>query len=189
MPFTQLDEKAALIVIDLQKGIAAMAAANGLSDTVNEVIRNSAELAKTFRQRGLPVVLVNVAGSAPGRTSRPRPDFSQFPADFTEIVPELDEQPSDHRITKLSFGAFLNTGLHDWLREQEVTQVFFCGIATSIGVESSARTAYDLGYNLVFASDAMTDLTPAAHTHTLETIFPRLGEVDTTEAILAKLRA
>ncbi|MFT4111771.1 cysteine hydrolase family protein [Silvibacterium sp.] len=189
MPLTQLEPKAALIVIDLQKGILAMAAASNLADSANEVIKKSASLAKAFRERGLPVVLVNVAGAAAGRISRPRPDFSQFPADFTELLPELDAQPTDHRITKLAFGAFLNTGLHDWLQEQGVTQVIFCGIATTIGVESSARTAYDLGYHVVFASDAMMDIKPEAHTYSIENIFPRLGEIDTTEAILTKLRA
>ncbi|GGG94500.1 isochorismatase family protein [Silvibacterium dinghuense] len=185
MPLTQLEPNAALIIIDLQKGITAMP----VSHPVSDVIQRSAELARAFRERGLPVVLVNVAGAAPGRTSRPRPDFSQFPADFAELVPELDAQPTDHRVTKHAFGAFPGTGLDDYLRSRGVTQIVLTGVATTIGVESTARSAYDHGYHIVFVSDAMADLSAAAHTHSIENIFPRMGEIDTTETVLARLRA
>lgn len=73
------------------------------------------------------------------------------------------------------------------LEKLKVTQVFIAGISTSIGVESTARYAYDLGYNMVFVSDAMTDTSAEAHRHSLEKIFPRLGEIDTTENVLARL--
>jgi nicotinamidase-related amidase len=64
MAVTQLDTAAALIVIDLQKGIVARPTVH----PVSEIIGRSARLARAFRERGLPVVLVNVTGAAPGRT-------------------------------------------------------------------------------------------------------------------------
>ena len=91
MPLTKLDSIAALLVIDLQKGIASIPTAHPMG----EVIGRSAQLARAFRQRGLPVVLVNVTDMAPGRTDAERPKFS-FPADWTELVPELERQPGDH---------------------------------------------------------------------------------------------
>ncbi|HEY8997086.1 MAG TPA: isochorismatase family protein [Edaphobacter sp.] len=182
MAITQIDPSAALIVIDLQKGIVSLAA-----EQSTEVIAKSASLAEAFRKRGLPVVLVNVAGSAPGRTNTTRPSFASFPADFAELVPELNAQPGDIFITKHSFGAFLRTGLDEELKKRNVTQVIFCGVSTSIGVESSARSAYDLGYNVVFVADAMADLRPESHRHSIEVVFPRLGEVDVTENVLALL--
>lgn len=184
MPLTQLDPVAALVIIDLQKGIVAMSSALG----ANDVVRNSAELARAFRKRGLPVVLVNVDKPAPGRTDAPRRSLANLPPDWTEIVPELDAHATDHRVTKHVPGAFLGTNLDQYLRQRNATQIVLAGISTTAGVESTARSAFDLGYHVVFASDAMTDLSPENHTHALEKIFPRFGEIDTTSAILAKLR-
>jgi len=183
MALTQLDEVSALVLIDLQKGIVAMAAAQA----GKEVITRAARLARAFRERKLPVVLVHVGGAAPGRTDVPRRDFASFPADFTELVAELERQPGDHIILKHRFGAFLQTDLDDYLRKRGVTQIVLGGIATSIGVESTARSAYDLGYNVAFAVDAMADLSEENHRHSIGKVFPRLGESGSTEDILKLL--
>lgn len=183
MPITRLDTTAALIVIDLQKGIAGLPTVHPAA----EIIGRAARLARVFRKRGLPVVLVNVTGRAPGRTDAGGPKLS-FPPDWTELVPELEQQPSDYIVSKQRVGAFIGTSLDDYLRQRGVTQVFLTGIATSLGVESTGRSAYDLGYNVVFAIDAMTDRDAEAHRHSVEKIFPRLGEVDTTENVLKRLR-
>jgi nicotinamidase-related amidase len=182
MPLTKLDETSALIVIDLQKGVVGMPTAH----PVSEVIDRTAQLARAFRERGLPVVLVNVSGMAPGRTDAGRPKF-EFPADWTELVPELEQQPADHLVTKQRWGAFHGTDLNDYLRERGVTQIFLAGVATSIGVESTARSAYDLGYHVTLIVDAMTDRDAEAHRYSIEKIFPRLGETANTDDVLKLL--
>jgi len=179
MPVTQLDPTAALIVIDLQKGIVSLPVAHPIAD----IVSRSAQLAQAFRERGLPVVLVNVTAAAPGRTNTVRPKFA-FPPDWTDLVPELEPQPGDHLVSKQRVGAFIGTGLHEHLQQRGVTQVFITGVATSVGVEATARSAYDYGYNVVLVTDAMTDRDPDAHLHSVEKIFPRIGEVDTTENVL-----
>jgi nicotinamidase-related amidase len=183
MPLTKLDDTCALIVIDLQKGIVGLPTVH----PVREIIDRSAQLARAFRERGLPVVLVNVSGMAPGRTDAGRPTFS-FPADWTELVPELDRQPGDHVVTKQRWGAFLGTDLDDHLRRRGATQVVLTGVATSIGVESTARSAYDLGYHVALVVDAMTDRDADAHRHGVEKIFPRLGETANTDDVLRLLQ-
>ena len=182
MPLSTLDPKSALVVIDLQKGITAMPTVHPPAG----VIANASRLAKAFRARELPVVLVNVAGVAPGRSEAPRPNVPRT-ADWAEIVPELDAQPSDLRVTKHQWGAFYGTPLDMHLRRRGVTQIVLCGISTSIGVESTARDAFERGYNLAFVTDAMTDLFADAHERALQRIFPRLGETGTTEDVLAQL--
>ncbi len=182
MAATTLDRKTALIVIDLQKGIVGMASAQA----AGEVVARSARLADAFRRRGLPVVLVNVAGVAPGRTEQARP-AGAFPDGWMDFVAELNPQPQDHRVTKRSWGAFTNTDLLDHLRREGVTQVVIAGIATSIGVESTARQAHELGFNVTLATDAMTDMRPEAHENSILRIFPRLGETATTDEILGLL--
>jgi nicotinamidase-related amidase len=183
MPLTKLDDTCALIVIDLQKGIVGMPTVH----PVGEIIARSAQLARAFRERGLPVVLVNVSGMAPGRTDAGRPKFS-FPPDWTELVPELEYQPDDCTVTKQRWGAFLGTALDDYLRRRGVTQVILTGVATSAGVESTARSAYDLGYNVTLVVDAMTDRDADTHRHCVEKIFPRLGETARTEDVLKLLQ-
>jgi nicotinamidase-related amidase len=183
MPLTKLDATAALVVIDLQKGIVGLPTVH----PVGEIIGRTAQLARAFRERGLPVVLVNVAGRAPGRTEAPAPKFS-FPPEWTELVPELEQQPNDYIVTKQRVGAFIGTSLDDYLRQRGVTQIFLTGVATSAGVEATARSAYDHGYNVVFVIDAMTDRSDEAHRHSVEKIFPRLGETDTTDNVLKLLQ-
>jgi nicotinamidase-related amidase len=184
MPLTALDPSAALVTIDLQKGIAGLPTVHPAS----EVIGRAAQLARAFREHGLPVALVNVAGRAPGRTQAGFPNFS-LPPDWTELVPELDRRPSDFAVTKHRVGAFLGTDLDQRLRDRKVTQIFLTGISTSAGVEATARSAYDLGYNVVLVTDAMTDLNADAHRHSVEVIFPRLGETATTAEVLERLRS
>jgi nicotinamidase-related amidase len=182
MPLTQLDPIAALVVIDMQKGIVGMPTAHPASEIAGRVAR----LARAFRARDLPVVLVNVAGRAPGRVDASF-TFSP-PPDWAELIPELDRQPSDYTVTKQQIGAFYGTGLDMILRRRGATQIVLAGIATSIGVEATARSAYDQGYNVVLVVDAMTDLSAAAHQHSVETTFPRIGETTTTSDVLARLK-
>jgi nicotinamidase-related amidase len=183
MPVTQLDTNAALIVIDLQKGIVGLPTVHPAA----EVVGLAAQLARAFRERSLPVVLVNVTGRAPGRTDAGPPKFS-FPSDWSELVPELEVQSGDHLVSKQRVGAFIGTSLHEILQQRGVTQVFMAGVSTSIGVESTARSAYDFGYNVVFVTDAMTDRDADSHRHSTEKIFPRLGEVTTSNAVLKLLQ-
>ena len=184
MSVTTLDPKTALIVVDLQQGIVAFPTVHPIA----EVVARAAALANAFRRRGLPVVLVNVAGVPPGRTEQGGPP-RQFPEGWTDLVPELNCQPGDHTVTKRTWGAFTRTDLEEYLRAQGVTQVVIAGVATSAGVESTARQAHELGFHVTLASDAMTDRDPDSHTHSLTRIFPRLGETGTTAEILALLDA
>ena len=103
------------------------------------------------------------------------------------MVPELERQATDHLVTKQRVGAFIGTDLDEYLRKRVVTQVFLTGIATSAGVEATARSAYDYGYNVVLVVDAMTDRDGDAHRHSIEKIFPRLGETTTTDDVLKLL--
>ena len=179
MALTTLDPKTALIVIDLQRGIVALPTAHPTS----EIVQRSVVLLDAFRRHGLPVVLVNVTAGAPGRTDQGR-HTGDFPAGFADLIPELNQQSSDHLVTKRTWGAFTNTDLEAYLRKQGVTQVVLVGVATSIGVESTARYASELGLNVTLVVDAMTDMNADAHTNSITRIFPRLGETGTTQEVL-----
>jgi nicotinamidase-related amidase len=181
MSVTMLDPKTALVLIDLQRGIVGLPAVHPIRD----ILGRASLLASTFRNRSLPVVLVTVEQRGPsGRTDHPS-RVTEMLAGWADLVPELDAQPRDHRITKQTWGAFTNTGLEQLLKTQGVTQIVLAGVATSIGVESTARHARELGFNVTLAIDAMTDLNLDAHINSVTRIFPRLGETGTTEDIVA----
>ncbi|WP_436527955.1 isochorismatase family protein [Actinoplanes sp. HUAS TT8] len=187
MTVSTIDPKTALVVIDLQHGIVTRPVA---PIPAADVVARTAELAAAFRDRNLPVVLVRVAFAADGsdaphgRTQAQRPAPSTPPpANSSEIVDEI-RADGDIIVTKRNWGAFHGTDLDLHLRRRGVTQVVLTGIATSIGVESTARAAYEHGYNVTLATDAMSDLTAEAHANSLDRIFPRLGELGTTTEIL-----
>ena len=180
MTLTTLDTNIALLVVDLQKGIVGQSFAHPVGD----VVERARALIDAFRARRLPVVLINVAGSAPGRTERARRLPDPFPEDFTDFIPELGRQPGDIVVTKWTWGAFASTDLEARLRSLGVTQAVVLGVATGTGVESTARQAYEAGFNVALAVDAMTDARPEAHEYSLQNVFPRLGETGATQEII-----
>lgn len=181
MALRVLDPRAALVVIDLQKGIMSYPTAH----PSGEVAQRAAAMADAFRAKGLPVVLVNVTGGAAGRAEQMFK--GEFPPDWADLTPELGRQESDHLVTKKTWGAFTGTDLEAYLRGQGVTQIVLCGIATSIGVESTARFAHELGFNVALAVDAMTDMSLEAHDSSVARIFPRLGERTSSDEVIAAL--
>lgn len=179
MALTTLAPNTALIIVDLQKGIVG----SPFIHPIDGIVNRSRALLDAFRERGLPVVLVNVAGVAPGRTERPRHSES-FPAGWTDLIPELDQKPGDIVVTKRTWGAFASTDLEHRLKELGVTQVVVAGVATGTGVEATARQAYEHGFNVTLALDAMTDRRPEAHDYSISNVFPRLGETGATQDII-----
>ena len=189
MPLTTLDERTALVIIDLQNGVVDVTAR---PHTAAEVVVRAAELADAFRAHDLPVVLVRVTAApdgsdaAPGRTEVPSRSGSR-PEGWDVIVDELAGYPEDIVVTKRNWGAFHGTDLDLHLRRRGVTQIVLAGVATSLGVESTARAAHEHGYHVTLATDAMTDRDPEAHRNSLERIFPRLGESGATAEVIELL--
>ena len=187
---TALDPQTALVLIDLQKGITRLPTIH----PVAPLIANAAHLAARFRSLNLPVVLVRVAYSADEgdrlrlRVARAR-TVPPLPPDYSDLEEALEPQTSDIFVTKRQWGAFFGTDLDLQLRRRRVTGIVLAGIATSLGVESTARQAFEHGYNVTIAVNAVTDLDVEAHTRSLDWIFPMLGELGTTEEILQLLLA
>jgi nicotinamidase-related amidase len=183
-------KKTALVVIDLQRGILAGPAA---PYSVPEVVGRAAALCRAARDAGTTVVLVRVTPSADGGDAlRPLTDqaplsASQPPADWAELTPELDRQAADVVITKRQWGAFYGTELDLQLRRRGVDTIVLCGISANIGVESTARDAYERAYNLIVVEDAIAARTAEEHAFVMKTVFPRIGRVRNTSEVLAAL--
>jgi nicotinamidase-related amidase len=179
LALTTLDPNSALIVVDLQKGIVGAP----LVHPVAAVIAQARKLIDAFHERALPVALVNVAGGAPGRTEQP-PHIAAPPQGWTDLIPELDRREGDIVVTKRTWGAFASTDLERQLKSRGVTQVVIVGVATGTGVESTARQAYEAGFNVTLAIDAMTDRRAEAHDYSVRNVFPRLGETGASQEII-----
>lgn len=190
---TEIDKKTALVLIDLQEGIIEGEKAH----SIDRVLANANALIEAFRKANLPIIIVNV--NPIGATwTRVRAeiffDMSQklnteekLDA-FLAINPTLKVTPKDIYVTKNTWNAFYNTALHRKLQEKNVTGIVLAGISTSVGVEGTARAASEFGYNLTFALDATTDRVLEAHNHSVRYIFPRIGELGSTQEIIDKLK-
>ncbi|MGC9539317.1 isochorismatase family protein [Streptomyces sp. UG1] len=154
--------RTALVLVDLMDRIVALPLEPRKG---TEVLATCEELAATFRSVGATVVLVRVE----------RPGVAEQPPGSGLVAGLLKD--GDVEIVKRTIGGFHGTGLDDRLRERGVTTLVFGGIATNLGVESTARAAGDLGYDLVFVQDAMTAFTAAEHDASVRLDFPRLGSV------------
>ena len=98
-----------------------------------------------------------------------------FSEGWTDLLLELNLQPSDIAVTKRSWARIRNKDLERQFKARGVTEVVVTGVATSGGVEATARQAYGQGLNVPFALDAMTDIREGAHEYCIRNVLPRVG--------------
>ncbi|MBP0450476.1 isochorismatase family protein [Kitasatospora sp. RG8] len=154
--------RTALVLVDLMDRIVAAPLAPRPGA---DALAVSLDLAAAFRSAGAPVVAVRVE----------RPNVTEQPPG-SELAAEV-AAAADAVVVKRTIGGFQGTGLHELLQARGVDTLVFGGIATNLGVESTARAAADLGYELVFVEEAMTALTEAEHRAAVDLNLPRFGEV------------
>lgn len=181
----------ALVLIDLQQGILPYA---GGPYSAEQVVNNGAHLAEQFRQLGAPVFLVRVGWSGDFAevlhppVDRPNPAGS-LPANWWEFPPQLMVRDSDILVTKRQWGAFYGTELDLQLRRRGIKTIVLGGIATNLGVESTARSAWEHGYELIIAEDACSASDTEQHQASFRHIFPRISRVRSSNEIIAALTA
>ena len=183
---TALDKNTALVLIDLQNSVVST---QTKPYSVEYILSNTNKLIEAFRKKQMPIVLVNVKPAGAWMNARKEVKFPPFPDDEKayKISDKVNADKNDICITKHTWNAFFETELNNELKKKSVTHIVLGGISTSIGVEGTARAASELGYNITLATDAMTDRVESAHHHSIEIIFPRLGERGTTKEIIEML--
>jgi nicotinamidase-related amidase len=179
----------ALVLIDLQRGIVGRQLA---PHSAGDVVGRAAQLAAALRAKGGTVIYVHVdmTGFQHREVDAPMrdPNAPPPPAGAMEIVPESGYQSGDLLVTKRSWGAFYSTDLDQLLRRLGIRTILLGGVATNIGVESTARAAFDYGYEIVFVEDAMSSMSAEAHKYPVGNIFPRMGRVRTLAQVLEALQ-
>lgn len=181
----------ALVLIDLQKGIVGQPMA---PHDAPSVIGRSAELARHFAGRKALVVRVNVVfseGDRPGQEVDAPMQLPPggLPPEWAEFVPEIADIPGAITITKRQWGAFHGTELDLQLRRRGIRTIVLCGVSTPIGVETTAREAWQHHYAVVIAEDACAASGGAAdmHDYSIKKILPRIAKVRSTEDVLKAL--
>jgi nicotinamidase-related amidase len=178
-----LDPKStALVLIDLQNGILGRQLA---PVSAEDLLERGKALARRFRAAGAPVVLVNVKPPLDGperRVDEPTALPKVLPSGFADIAPGLAE-PGDILITKSTWGAFFRTDLDAKLKSLGVRTIVLGGVATHIGVDTTARQAWELGYELVIARDVASSMAVEPHEATMRYIFPRIARVTDSDAL------
>lgn len=179
----------ALVLIDLQKIIVNRPLA---PHTGPDVLAKAIGLAERFRRAKAPVVLVNVAWSPDFKDALRQPVDQPmtpppggFPADFAELADGL-KQPGDLCITKRQWGAFHGTELDLQLRRRGIQTIVLGGIATNIGVESTARQAWEHGYALILAEDVTSGQSTEMHDFAIKNILPRISRISNAASIVFK---
>lgn len=179
----------ALVLIDLQKGIVGRDTAPYRS---GDVVSNAVKLVSRFKEKGMPVFFVHVdfRGGMPlmVESDSSMQGGGNIPEDWAEFAPELGVTGEDLVVTKRQWGAFYGTDLEQQLRRRRIDTIVLGGIATTYGVESTARFAYEYGFNQVFAEDAMTDLSAEAHKASVEFVLKRMGRVRSTSEVLGAIQ-
>ncbi|MER1934321.1 MAG: isochorismatase family protein [Priestia megaterium] len=175
--------KTALVLIDLQKGIVPIGG--------DEIVEKSVQLVSRFREQNGFISFVRVDFQDGKDALTPETDQKpsapqERPADWAEFDPRLNVQETDYIVTKRQWGAFFGTDLDLQLRRRGIDTIVLCGIATNIGVESTAREAFQYGYNQIFITDAMATFTKEEHEATLSYIFPKIGKLRTTQQFLTE---
>ena len=163
----------ALILIDLQvRVVGRQLAPRGGA----EVVWQSMHLADRVRGNGSLVAVVQ--SERPGALQQPPGN---------EVVEEVAPKAGDLLITKYTWGAFHETGLHDKLQERKISTVIIAGLTTNFGVESTARAAAEHGYHVVLVEDAMASMDAGSHAFAVSEIFPHLGTVCSTDDLMSRL--
>lgn len=182
--------RTALVLIDLQNGNVKRELA---PYTAEQVVGNCVLLAGEMRDRGGMVVFVHVLLDElqlpPADAPLKKPGTPAPPPDASRLAPEAQVQATDIVVTKRQWGAFHGTELDQLLRRRGIKTIILGGIATNIGVESTARAALDIGYGLVFVEDAMSSMDGAAHKFACENTFRIMGKVRSTRHVIDALQA
>jgi len=181
--------RTALVVIDLQEGILPFA---GGPHSASQVVSHAAKLAEKCRANGSPVFQVRVGWSAGFADALRQPVDAQLPShalpdNWWQAPVALNQAESDIIVVKRQWGAFYGTELELQLRRRGIDTLILCGISTNIGVESTARHAWEMGFSLVIAEDACSAASSEQHQNSLQYIFPRIARVRRTEEILTAL--
>jgi nicotinamidase-related amidase len=206
----EMDGKPALVVLHMQQGIVGKGTfIPEFANEANKLVRDSGMLAnvqallKAFREKGLPVVFVNVSvnpiGALPAygklyQINREAIDDSNvltsaFAREALEVIPEMERRPDEPLLYNWLLGAFTNSGLDVVLKNKGVKTIVIVGFAAHQAVFCAAVQAGDLWYSVILPSDAIVSRAheKKAYEAVTEIMGPMISLVTTTKDVIKHL--
>lgn len=159
--------------------------------TYQQVSDNAVKLANAAAKAGAFIDLTQIPVTDGKDRVMPKTDMDlktgSAPIAKPELLPELAQIDGVHVTPKIAWSGFYGTDLEMELRRRHIDTIVLFGVATEYGVDTTARDAYDRGYNQIFVEDAMTAWSQEAQTFETETIFPKMGQVRSTQQVIDAL--
>lgn len=180
--------KTALVLIDLQQGILKMDYA---PYTAENIVQNANKLIEVFRKNNSFIVFVRVKLYDGKDALKPNSMISLLPKeghDYSKFHHLLNKRDGDFVIDKRQFSAFVGTDLDLQLRRRGIDTIVLGGVATHVGVDTTARDAYQLNYNQFFVTDMMSAQNETLHQFPIDNIFPLMRQTITTNELLHTLK-
>ena len=145
--------KRALVVIDVQESFRRR---DSWAESSNpEIVKPVRRLTEAFRSAGAEVFWILHEEPGTGGVFDPA-------SGFVRLMDGLEPAPDEPVIRKTSHNAFTTTNLQQLLTIAGITELTLCGIRTEQCVETTARVGSDLGYEVVFVTEA-TATNPIEH--------------------------
>jgi ureidoacrylate peracid hydrolase len=179
----------ALLVIDVQNGFVSKGGSYDLlgmeTSNYREIIPKIRDLINLCRNVSIPIFYTQAVRESSGidlltrchkilpksreERIKKKPICVRETWD-AEIVDEIKPSEEDHVVIKRRDSAFYNTEIGVWLRSLNIDTIIFCGIDTSICVETSLRDAFNIGYDVILISDATASNNKKHYESTLENV-------------------
>jgi len=196
-------KKSALLFFDILNGYLAESEP-GKPQVLKPWLQNAVKLSKAGRAARLPVFFAKGNHRPDGATTavtitdtnnslRPWPNGEVTKTKMhvvagdksSDVLVDLEPKPDDYYIVKYRWSAFFQTYLDLALRSRGIDTVIVSGGSTDVGVASTLYSGRDLDYNQIVVSDACgTSHDQRAHDNLMETVFPRMARVRTTEEVI-----
>ncbi|MDA0653515.1 MAG: cysteine hydrolase [Proteobacteria bacterium] len=196
---TKLDPTStALVIVDMQN-FYMKERASSYCPAAQAIVPNVNRLADAVRRFGSPVLWLRNVTTAEAfkgwshhyeRMTRARIDIRKRElakdGEGFRLWHEMDVRETDRKIEKTRYSAFIPgaSNLEKILGEYGVDSLIFCGVATNVCVESTARDAMMMNYRTVIVEDACAANSKEAHEVSLNTLYLNFGDVQTTDQII-----
>ena len=196
--------KTALVVVDLQNAFMQPGVAHALCEMAASIVPNVNRLADALRQAGGTVAWVRTTATQACLT-----EWSQYYEHLTpaqqhkrvealadgskghELWSALDVRTGDLIVTKTRYSAFIQgaSDLEAQLRARGIDTVLITGTVTNVCCESTARDAMMRNFRTIMISDGNAAVTDQDHANSLIAFYLTFGDVETTDAAIAHLKA
>jgi ureidoacrylate peracid hydrolase len=194
-----------LVVVDMQNGFVSKGGSYdklGMNtDGYRKIIPKIKDLITFCRQNDIPIFYTEAVRESSGidlltRVHRllplAREERLKIPICIRGTwdgltIDELQPTEKDHIVIKRRDGAFQDTELRVWLQSEGINTLVFCGVDTSICVETSLREAFNIGYDVILISDATASGIQKHYETTLERVRDYYGVVATVDRFYAMI--